>query len=124
MLVDAPAAGFEPKSPSTTRGGLERAVAVAQRDIDACIAETDDVGATVAGDVGEKSRVLVDAPSAGFVSEVVDASDESNGSNVPSPLLSATLNSRVAEARRFGAPSPVMSARKRGCLSTRQPPAS
>ena len=33
-----------------------------ERDVDAGVAEADDVGAAVAGEVGEEARVLVDAP--------------------------------------------------------------
>ena len=65
MLVDAPAAGSKPKSAITNRREAERAVAVAERDIDAGVAEADDVGAAVAGDVGEEARMLVDPPAAG-----------------------------------------------------------
>ena len=99
----------------------EGAVAVAERDVDAVVAEADDVGAAVAGEVGEEAGVLVDAP-APVVAEVVE--NEPGGWKVPSPLESATSTA--------ASPKPTMSARpsrrtlgeERGCRSTRQPPAS
>src|SRR5205823_5676700 len=42
------------------------------RDVDAGITEADDVGAPVPGGVDEQTRVLVDAPAAAVVAEVVD----------------------------------------------------
>ena len=89
MFVDLPAAGVEAEVVEHGDGlELEAAVAVAERDVDAGVAEADDVGAPVAGDVGEQAWVFVDAPAAGLVAEVVD--DELAPVKVPSPLLSAT----------------------------------
>src|SRR5436190_619175 len=42
--------------------GLEGAVPVPERDVDAGVAEADDVGAAVPGQVGEEAWVLLDAP--------------------------------------------------------------
>ena len=50
----------------------EAAAAVGQGDQDAGVAEADDVGAAVAGDVGEEAGVPVDLPAAGLGAEVVD----------------------------------------------------
>ena len=70
MLVDPPAAGLEAEVGEHEPRRLERAVAVAQRRPHAGVAEADDVGAAVAGDVGQEARVLVDAPAAGLEAEV------------------------------------------------------
>src|SRR5262249_9178264 len=46
----------------TPYGSLERAVAVAESDIDIVVAECDDVGAAIAGDIGQEPGVPVHAP--------------------------------------------------------------
>src|SRR5262249_41108924 len=95
VLVDAPASGFEAEVRKHKLRRLERTVAVAQSDIDACIAEPNDVRAAVAGDVREKSRVLVDAPAAGFLTKV--GKHESNGSKRTVAIAERNIDSRVAE---------------------------
>ena len=70
MLVHAPAAGFEAEVGEHELRRLERPVAVAQRRPHAGVAEADDVGPAVAGDVGEEARVLLDPPTAGLEPEV------------------------------------------------------
>ncbi|HYS46601.1 MAG TPA: hypothetical protein VEM35_09190, partial [Rhizomicrobium sp.] len=49
---------------------LEGAVAIAARCPHAGVAEADDVGISAARQIGEKSRVLVDPPSAGIIGEI------------------------------------------------------
>ncbi len=51
---------------------LEGAVAVVQRGPDARVSEADDVGAAVAGEVGEEARVFLGPPAARVVAEVLD----------------------------------------------------
>ena len=73
MHVDAPAAGFVAEvADDGHRLEAERPVAVAVGDVDARVAEADDVGATVASHVREEAWVFVDAPAACFVAEVAD----------------------------------------------------
>ena len=66
MPIDVPAAALEAEVGEDELHRLEGAVAVAERDIHAGVAEADDVRATVAGEIGDESWVLVDPPSAGF----------------------------------------------------------
>ena len=82
----------------------------------------DDVGPAVAGQVGEEAGVLLDPPAAGVVGEVVDHL-LSVAWKVPLPLFSATHTPASPNPTMSARPSPVRSARKRGCFSTRQPPA-
>ena len=68
--VNAPSSGVVAEIVDDEPGRLERAVAVVERDLHACVAEADDVGETIAGKVGDGTRVFVDAPSACAVAEV------------------------------------------------------
>src|SRR5437763_516998 len=70
MLVDAPSASLVAEVGKHKRRRSERAVAVAERGVDAGIAECDDVGAAAPSKVGEHARMLVDAPAAGDVAEI------------------------------------------------------
>jgi hypothetical protein len=70
VLVDVPGAGLSAKVGEHEPNGPKRAVAIAERNVDSRIAEADDVGATIAAQIGEKARVLVDAPSSGLLPEV------------------------------------------------------
>ncbi len=153
----------------------ERAVAVVDSDPDAGVAEADDVGAPVAGDVGDEARVACRRASPGrsrsrradrrrrrrcrrrCSARRPDAGvAEADDVGAPSPVRSASkprvlvdppalVGTEVGEheLRRSGTcrhrcssatqtpaspkptmsalPSPVRSATKRGCLSTRQP---
>src|SRR6266568_6145920 len=73
MLVDAPATRIEAEIVDHGhRREVEGPVAFADRDIDAGIAEADDVGAAVASHVGKKARMLVDAPATRIEAEIVD----------------------------------------------------
>ena len=120
MLVDPPAAGLEAEVGEHELRRLERAVAVAERDLHAGVAEADDVGPAVAGDVGQEPRVLVDPPAAALTPK--SSSTNCAGWNVPSPLLSAVHTPASPKPTMSARPSPVRSARNRGCCSTRQPP--
>jgi hypothetical protein len=60
MLVDAPA--FVVTEVARARRPTETAVAVAERDVDAVVAETDDVSPAVAGQVGQEAQVPIDLP--------------------------------------------------------------
>ena len=60
MPVDAPPTGLEAEVRQHDPRGLKGAVAVAQRRPHACIAEPDDVGAAVTGDVGEEAGIALD----------------------------------------------------------------
>ena len=119
VLVDAPAPASKPRSASTNLRCLERAVAVAERRPHAGVAEADDVGAAVAGDVGQEARVLLHPPA--LASKPRSASTNCAAWNEPSPLLSAVHTPASPKPTMSARPSPVMSARKRGCFSTRQP---
>ncbi len=123
VLVHPPAACFEAEVCQHELRRLERAVAVAERRPHAGVAEADDVGLAVAGDVGQEARVLVDAPAACFEARSLPARTAAPGTcrrRCSAPSTRRHRRSRRCRPR----PSPVMSARKRGCLSTRQPPAS
>ena len=58
MVVAGPAAGVA-EAGKLERGRPERAAAGGERDIDARVAEADDVGHAVAVHVGELARILV-----------------------------------------------------------------
>src|SRR5438552_3809610 len=51
---------------------LEGAIAGVERHPDPSIAKADNVGAPVAGQVGQEAWVLLDAPAAGVIAEVID----------------------------------------------------
>ena len=72
MFLDPPAASLEAEVGQHGPGRAERPIAVAERDIHPGVAEADDIGAAVAGDVGEEARVLVHPPAAGLEAEIVD----------------------------------------------------
>src|SRR5262249_60029819 len=78
VLVDAPAAGFEAKVRDHELRRLKGAVAVAEGDVDSRVSKTDDIGPSIATEVGEKAGALVDAPAAGFLTKV--GKHETNGS--------------------------------------------
>ena len=82
VLVDPPAAGVVAEVVDDELDGARRCRRLGARDIDAGVAEADDVGAAVAGGVGQEPRVPVDAPAAGVVAEVVDG--QLDGPKVPS----------------------------------------
>src|SRR5207249_4443528 len=72
VFVDAPAACFVAEGADDGNGlETERAVAVAQRDVHAGIAEADDVRASGSAQVGEETGMLVDPP-AGVEAQVGD----------------------------------------------------
>src|SRR5690242_7479500 len=103
MPVDAPSSSIEAQVVDDRyRLEVERAVAVAQRDVEPVVAESDDVRATVAGDVGEKSRVPVDAPAARFEAEV--RQHEARFLERAVPVSERDPNAVVAEADDVGAP--------------------
>jgi hypothetical protein len=71
-----------------SRSASEAAVGLGAGDPDAGFAEADDVGAFVAGGVGEEARVALDAPAAGAVAEDRHFSRESHrGGRGSSPEL-------------------------------------
>ena len=71
MLVDAPAAGFGAEiGDDRPRLSWNVPSPLLERDVHAGVAEADDVGAAVAGDVGEEAWMLVDAPAAGLEAEI------------------------------------------------------
>ena len=72
MPLDAPPAGVVAEVVDYARDRAEAAVRLGERHIHPGVAESDDVGAAIAGDVDDEARVLVDAPAAGVVAEVVD----------------------------------------------------
>src|SRR5262245_47223095 len=73
MFVDAPTAGIKAKVVDDGNGReVERAVALAERDEHAVIAEPDDVNAADAADIGEEPRVLVDPPATGVEPEIAN----------------------------------------------------
>ena len=61
-----------PKSREYEPRGLEGAVTVVQCRPHAVVAEADDVGPAIAGEVGEKPRMRLNPPAAGGVAEVRD----------------------------------------------------
>src|SRR5207247_5751875 len=69
VLVDAPA-GVVAKVGDDKLHRLEGAVPVAERDVNAGVAEADDVEAAVARHVGKEARVPIDMPAAAFEPEV------------------------------------------------------
>ncbi len=66
MPVDAPPTSLEAEVRKHDPWRLKGAVAVAQRRPHACIAEPDDVGAAVTGDVGQETWIALDRPARGF----------------------------------------------------------
>ena len=101
MLVDAPAAGLVAEVVHDAGDGAEGAVGLGARDVDPGVAEADDVGAAVAGGVGQEPRMPVDAPAAGLVAEVVhDAGDGAEGAV---GLGARDVDAGVAEADDVGA---------------------
>ena len=68
--IDSPAAGLVAEVLDDAADGAERAVGLGARDLDAGVAESDDVGAAVAGGVGQEPRMPVHPPTAGLVAEV------------------------------------------------------
>src|SRR5207244_1200516 len=73
VLVDPPAAGLEAKVlDHRLRCEVERAVAPAQGDINAGIAEADDVSLSITRNVDDEARVLLDLPAAALEPEVFD----------------------------------------------------
>ena len=111
----------KPKFASTKRGSWNVPSPLPSATQTPAFAEADDVGVAVAREVGEEARMLVDAPAA--CSSPKFGKDELRAWNVPSPLPSATHTPASPKPTMSARPSPVRSARKRGCLSTRQPPA-
>ena len=101
VLVDPPAAGVVAEVGDTSCGALKVPSAVGARDLDAGVAEADDVGAAVAGDVGQEARVLVDAPAAGVVAEVGD--DQLRRVEGAVGVGARDLDAGVAEADDVGA---------------------
>ena len=93
-------------------------VAVAQRHEDTSLAEADDVGLAVAGDVGQEPRMLLDPPTPARSRS--RRARTAAGRKVPSPLLSAVHTPASPKPTMSALPSPVRSTRKRGV----SPPAS
>ena len=101
MLVDSPALVVA-EVVENEPGLLEGAVAVGQRDVDPGVAEADDVGAAVAGDVGDEAGVPVDLPAAGLGAEVVDGRHGRVGEGAVS-VGEGDVDAGVAEADDVGA---------------------
>ena len=70
MLVDPPAAGVEAEVVDDELDGAVGAVGLERGDVDAGVAEADDVGPAVAGGVGQEPRVFGRPPAAGVEAEV------------------------------------------------------
>ena len=87
---------------------LERAVAVAQRHPDAVVAEADDVGAAVAGDVGEEARMFVHAPAAG-----VGPKSSSTGPRQPERAVAVAQRDEDAVSPKPTMSGPAVAARCR-----------
>ena len=62
MLTDFPSL-LDAEIVENELGGLECPVSAVVRDVDSCVAESDDVSSSVTGKVGDETRVLVDLPS-------------------------------------------------------------
>src|SRR5579872_3820457 len=93
VLVDAPAVVISQVRDHEPRR-LERAVAIAQGHPHAGIAESDQIGLTVSGDIGHESGVLVDAPAL-VISQVRD--DERHGLEGAIPVVPCRPDAGVAE---------------------------
>src|SRR5437667_195175 len=76
VLIDTPTAGIEPEIVDHGhRCEIERTVAVAERDVNAVVAEADDVDAADAADVRKEARMAVDPPAARVETEVAEHRD-------------------------------------------------
>ena len=102
VLVDAPAL-IVSEVPDDEPRRLERAVAVAERDPDAGVAEADDVGLAVSGDVGDEAGMPVDAPAL-VVSEVAD--DEPHAPESSVAVVHRRPDAGVAKAENVRAAVP------------------
>src|SRR5439155_17236742 len=100
VLVDLPAAGFESEVGEDELHRLEGAVAVSEGDVDAGVAEADDVGAAVAREVCEEAGVLVDVPAARLFAEVGE--DELGGAERAVAVAERYIDPGVAEADDVG----------------------
>ena len=118
MAIDAPAAGViaEVLTTRCTSGSCRRH----GPPPDSGVPEADDVGASIAGHVGQEARVAVDAPAAGVIAEVVTTRCGASNCHRPERHRDAA----IAEADDVGASIAGQVASKRGWRSTRQPPAS
>ena len=92
MLADLPSL-LDTEIVEDELGWLECPVSVVVRDPDSCLAESDNVRSFVAGQVGNKARVLVDLPPLSG-SEVVDR--ERDGTKSAVSLVQGGVNSSTA----------------------------
>ena len=74
VAIDPPATGSGAEVVDDESGRAEGAVAAGRRHPDAVVAEPDDVGPAVAGEVHDEPQVVADPPTAGVVAEVGEAS--------------------------------------------------
>ncbi len=93
VLIDAPALVISQVHDHESRR-LEGAVAIAQGRPHAGIAESDQVGLAVSGDVGHEARMLIDAPAL-VISQVRD--DELDGLEGAIPVVPRRPDAGIAE---------------------------
>src|ERR1700745_1523397 len=95
MPVDAPTAGLLTEVRNHRRRlERERAVAVAQRDVHAGIAEGHNVGTPGPAQIGEQAWMLIDAPS-GVEAEIGD--HETRGLKSAVAIAERDVDARIAE---------------------------
>src|SRR5215467_1459718 len=95
MLLDAPPVGLVPEVGDDKAWRSERAVAVAERRVNAGVAEGHDVRASACSEIAEEARMSFDAPPAGVVAQV--GKHEPLASKVSSGLRDPQVGVRSAE---------------------------
>src|ERR1039457_4233944 len=114
VLLYTPCSGYVTEVRDHELRVLKRSVAVAERDVDPAISESDNVRAAVARKVGEEARVLVYMPTPGLITEVLDDELRVLKSSVPvakrdvDPGVSEADNVRAAIAPQVGQESRVL----------------
>ena len=109
MLIDTPPR-IDPTKIADQLRRLERAVAGTDRRPHTVVAETDDVGIAVTGEIDNEAGMLIDTP-AELHTEIAD--NELAGTAVA--VTDRRPHTVVAETDDVGMPSPVRSTTKRGC---------
>jgi hypothetical protein len=120
MLVDTPPSGVISEVRHHHLWRLKSAFAVVARDPHSGVSEAHDVGTAIA-EVGEEAWMPVNTPAPGVISEVLDHHLWRLKGAVA--VVEGDPHSGVSEAHNVGTAIAVRSARKRGCWSTRHPPA-
>src|ERR1039457_5562921 len=96
VLLYTPCSGYVTEVRDHELRVLKSSVAVAERDVDPAISESDNVRAAVARKVGEEARVLVYMPTPGLITEVLD--DELRVLKSSVPVAKRDVDSGVSEA--------------------------